>query len=242
MGLLTTIMGVEVRRRRTLARISQGSANSAVYNEKSRLSLVKRSNESSNQQNSTLVQPNKRRKVTGQSKEDKLATIIVDFGMAVNELYQLSEYESIISWVPSEFSKVVNMSISDSFLNFCESNQYKLKWDSDIENDEELKALPFRFQKKKLSEKESLLNNKFPFRQQTIERYQQKEVALFSSLEQKISVAPSVKSNTRQSSKLKELNKKDVPKVRPQEKHSKLASKNTTMTTIRSSCFVKVYQ
>ena len=219
-------MGVEVRRRRTLARISQGSANSAVYNEKSRLSLVKRSNESSNQQNSTLVQPNKRRKVTGQSKEDKLATIIVDFGMAVNELYQLSEYESIISWVPSEFSKVVNMSISDSFLNFCESNQYKLKWDSDIENDEELKALPFRFQKKKLSEKESLLNNKFPFRQQTIERYQQKEVALFSSLEQKISVAPSVKSNTRQSSKLKELNKKDVPKVRPQEKHSKLASKS----------------
>ena len=45
-----------------------------------------------------------KRKVSTQSKEDKLSDIIVDFNLAVNELYQLKEYKSIISWDPIENS------------------------------------------------------------------------------------------------------------------------------------------
>lgn len=214
-------MTAGVGRRRALARLSLGSANTPIYNEKSRASLSKRSNQTANQNNDTSVNGNKKRKVNEKSKEDKLASILLDFDLAINELYHLSEYKSIITWVPAEFSKVVNKSVPESFAKFCESGHYNLKWDNDVENDEELKALPFRFQKKKLSERETLLNNKFPFRGQTIEKYQQMESEVFSKLDQESSISHSNKLKVKPFNKSKESIKKDVQKAGPQVKISK---------------------
>ncbi|CCG25940.1 Swr1 protein [Candida orthopsilosis Co 90-125] len=214
-------MTAEVGRRRASARLNSGSASAPIYNEKSRASQSKRSNQTANQNNDTPLNGNKRRKVNEKSKEDKLASILLDFDLAINELYHLSEYKSIITWVPAEFSKIVNKSVPESFAKFCESGHYNLKWDKDVENDEELKALPFRFQKKKLSEREALLNNKFPFREQTIEKYQRMEKEVFSKLDQESSISHSNKSKIRPSNKSKESIKKDVQKARPQVKISK---------------------
>ncbi|KAG5419184.1 SWR1 [Candida metapsilosis] len=213
-------MTAEIRRRRTSSRLSHGDTSAPVYNEKSLASTSKRSSQTQDENNDKRKGSNKRRKVHGQSKEDKLAGILLDFDLAVNELYQLSEFKSIISWVPVEFSKNINKSVPESFQRFCESNQYSLKWDNEIENDEELKALPFRFQKKKISERENLLDTKFPFRKQTLEKYQQKEIAIFDKLNQESSVQHS-KQKAKHVVKPRELVKKEVQKSRPQAKISK---------------------
>ncbi|KAI5950555.1 SWR1 [Candida margitis] len=214
-------MTTEVGRRRTSSRLSSGSSGAPVYNDKSRSSSSKRPNSTTHENNGTSVNMSKRRKVVEKSKEDSLASILVDFDLATNELYQLSEYKSIITWVPTEFSKNANKSVPESFRSFCEEHNYNLKWDSEIENDIELKALPFRFQKKKLLERETLLNAKFPFRREVLEKYKQAEVDMFSKLGQDTSVLQSTKSKTKIHSKSKESRKDEVQRVRPQVKTSK---------------------
>ncbi|KAI5960921.1 SWR1 [Candida theae] len=210
-------MTVEVRRTRTSARISNGKTNAPVYNER-RAALSKRANQTPDDKIDNTTNSHKRRKVQEQSKEDKLASILFDFDLAVNELYHLSEYKSIISWVPTEFSKNFNKSVPESYLRFTETNGYNLKWDEEIENDEELKSLPFRFQKKKLAEREASLTSKFPFRKQTIDKYQQRENEIFNKINQE-SLTNNIK--TKPSSKSKEPVKKDVHKIRSQVKASR---------------------
>ncbi|KAI3403455.2 SWR1 [Candida oxycetoniae] len=119
--------------------------------------------------------PCKKRKISSKTQQDRLAIIMTEFSEAVNELYQLQEYRSLVDWKPSDFSKSCNKLVPMAFSEFCENGDYKLKWSQEIENDKELKSLPFRFQKKRLAEREELLDAHFPFRKQVYEKHCQME-------------------------------------------------------------------
>ncbi|KAG7192749.1 swr1 complex component [Scheffersomyces spartinae] len=113
------------------------------------------------------------------TKEERLVQLRSDFSLLANELFQLKEYGSIVFWNPLEISPYyggdLNTSTASSsnlvgqFNDFLQLSGYVLKWDEAIEDDDELKSLPLRFQRKKLAERELVLDSKFPFRQQVIE-------------------------------------------------------------------------
>ena len=88
--------------------------------------------------------------------------------MAVNELYQLKEYKSIISWDPIENSSANDRGIKAEFEEFVKNNDYRLVWDKEIENNSNIDSLPLRFQKKKLAEQNKLLDDKFLIRQNVL--------------------------------------------------------------------------
>ena len=101
------------RLRRTLARLTQNgtsTSSSTIYQNGKRTS-----------QHAKHQQHQIKRKVSTQSKEDKLSDIIVDFNLAVNELYQLKEYKSIISWDPIENSSANDRGIKAEFGEFVKT-------------------------------------------------------------------------------------------------------------------------
>lgn len=150
------------RLRRTLARLTQNgtsTSSSTIYQNGKR---------TSQHAQETSTASNKKRKVSTQSKEDKLSDIIVDFNLAVNELYQLKEYKSIISWDPIENSSANDRGIKAEFGEFVKNNDYRLVWDKEIENNSNIDSLPLRFQKKKLAEQNKLLDDKFLIRQNVL--------------------------------------------------------------------------
>lgn len=126
----------------------------------------------------------KRRKLLkpfSEEKKDKLAQLIVDFNLARNELFQLREYKTIHNWNPLDFSEVSSKSqISELYQSFIENN--KLDWDNK-NNNESLKDLPLRFQKKILAEREQKLLEKFPFKPEVLERAKILESNLLHRLE-----------------------------------------------------------
>ncbi|KAF6063708.1 SNF2 N-terminal domain family protein [Candida albicans] len=150
------------RLRRTSARLTQNgtsTSSSTIYQNGKR---------TSQHAQETSTASNKKRKVSTQSKEDKLSDIIVDFNLAVNELYQLKEYKSIISWDPIENSSANDRGIKAEFGEFVKNNDYRLVWDKEIENNSNIDSLPLRFQKKKLAEQNKLLDDKFSIRQNVL--------------------------------------------------------------------------
>ena len=126
------------RLRRSLARLSQNGSSSIQYNGK----------RPHNALNETPAIKSKRRKMESRSKEDKLADIIVDFNLAVNELYHLKEYKSLLSWDPQENSSTNSKIIKVELDEFIKTNKYKLTWDGELESSSDIESLPLRFQKK----------------------------------------------------------------------------------------------
>ncbi|EMG47154.1 hypothetical protein G210_2551, partial [Candida maltosa Xu316] len=165
------------RPRRTSARLSQNGSSSTQYN-------GKRSYTTS-QSTSTSTTTTKRRKVESKSKskEDKLVDVMVDFNLAVNELFHLQEYKSLLSWDPVENSRSNHKPVKADFENFINENKYKLTWDEEIENSTDITNLPLRFQKKKLADQHKLLDEKFPFREEVLSITNEVEEQLFDKLE-----------------------------------------------------------
>ncbi|RCK55370.1 Helicase SWR1 [Candida viswanathii] len=190
------------RLRRTLARLSQNGSSSTHYNGKRPYNV--------SQQPSTTK--SKRRKVETKTKEDRLADVIVDFNLAVNELYQLKEYKSLLSWDPQENSNANSKTIKVELDEFIKENKYKLTWNDEIENSSDIDSLPFRFQKKKLAEQERSLDEKYPFRQEVLANCREMEEHLIKKLDQEeILPQPSVKVKGKPGPKPKTQHKTSAP-------------------------------
>ena len=187
------------RFRRTLARLTQNgnSTSSTIYQNGKR---------TGHHAQETSTVSNKKRKVSIQSKEDKLSDIIVDFNLAVNELYQLTEYNSIISWDPIENSSANDRGLKAEFEEFVKKNHCKLVWDKGIENDSNIDNLPLRFQKKKLAEQNKLLDDKFLFRQSVLASSKVLEESLINKLRDEVKIetmSKAIHSHEKSGSKMK---------------------------------------
>ena len=141
-------------------------------------------------------QPQKKKpKTQGKTKEVQLATILTDFAEAVNELYQLLEYASIVAWKPNEFSENnPQQLLREHYKAFCDDNNYRIKWNDEIEDDTSIKSLPLRFQRKKLTERENALQNMYPFRKEVFTLQKQMEENRYISkkpeINQKLNLDP----------------------------------------------------
>lgn len=114
------------------------------------------------------------------AKHEKLANLIADFNLNVNELFQLREYLSIVSWDPSDVSQNSGrdqIQIPEKFDYFINENKYKLEWDNDNQN---LDHIPLRLQRKVLAEREEKLKLKLPFKDSVIERSNEIERSLLT--------------------------------------------------------------
>ncbi|EGW33014.1 uncharacterized protein SPAPADRAFT_70946 [Spathaspora passalidarum NRRL Y-27907] len=144
------------------------------------------------------VNGHKRRKTSQPNnstpKEEKLAHVLANLNLAVGELFSLTEYKSIVYWNPKDYSSgLPKTQVPELFQEFAEDSKYKIVWDEEIENDKEVKNLPLRFQKKLLAEREQKLLDKFPFKNEVIERSHVIESQLLDSLEEEKDSRPQSK-------------------------------------------------
>ncbi|KAG7662840.1 SWR1 [[Candida] subhashii] len=177
----------EVRRRRS-ARLSHGSADDTQ---------AKTTYIESIPSKTTTANGNKKRKLNRsidtqkhtETKEERLSHIVTDFNFAVRELFALKEYKSIVYYNPADYShQSAKPQIPDQFEDFIKDEKYKLVWDEEIENDKELETLPLRFQKKILADREKALIEKFPFRNNVIERSNEIESSIINRIEDRTAV------------------------------------------------------
>ncbi|CAI5758017.1 unnamed protein product [Candida verbasci] len=170
--------------RRTSRRLTQNGSSSINYNENSTINTnANQSNPPKRTNTSTSKGSSKRRKIVAEpTKEEKLSRIMTDFNLAINELFQLNHYKTIVPWEPSQFSSI-QQHLPEPFINFKESNNnLELKWDNELQDDNELSNLPLRFQKKRLAEIEQQLEEKYPFRAEVIEKAKELEREIINSL------------------------------------------------------------
>ncbi|ODV80148.1 snf family helicase [Suhomyces tanzawaensis NRRL Y-17324] len=132
---------------------------------------------------SSIPTTNKSKKIKHddiKTKESNLADIITKFNLARNELFQLKEYKSLVSWDPADFSTaILGNQIPELYETFLKDPKYQLKWDEGIEN-KDLSNLPLRLQKKVLAENEKELLDKYPFKDEVIQLSIDKEKELIS--------------------------------------------------------------
>ncbi|KAK6454428.1 SNF2 family N-terminal domain-containing protein [Scheffersomyces xylosifermentans] len=118
------------------------------------------------------------------SKEEKLAKIITDFNMTLNELFHLTEYKSLVSWNPSDFSAPAqtehNHQLPELFENFANNPKYKLPWNDGTDEEPDLSGVPLRLQKRVLAELEEKLLKKYPFKNDVIEKSKEMELTLIN--------------------------------------------------------------
>lgn len=126
-----------------------------------------------------------RKKIKSEPEEEEvldvelaLASVIADYNLAVNELFQLKEYGSLVEWNPHDFSVVLNPQVAEIFQYFVDHNKYKLIWDED--SMENLDSIPLRLQKKKLEEREKKLRKKYPFMDSVLHEAAERESLLLS--------------------------------------------------------------
>ncbi|KAK6464709.1 SNF2 family N-terminal domain-containing protein [Scheffersomyces coipomensis] len=173
-------------RRRTSSRISQQSSdqNHKRKQEQQPTPTIVEHKKRKVTTTNTITEPpipSSSRKETVDTKEEKLANIIMKFNLAVNELFQLEEYKSIAYWDPREFSKPFqNNHLSEPFENFLKDDKYNLIWDKEIETNEKLNSLPLRLQRKVIAERDEKLLKKFPFRNSVLKRSEELEKELIS--------------------------------------------------------------
>lgn len=161
---------------------SRGNGSLAVKREASNLVLPQKRNG-----RATSSSSNKKLKINGNHKdglpehEERLARAIADFNLSVNELFQLKEYLSIISWNPSDFSKYLNTrsQLPENYNFFISNNDYLLKWSNE---DEDLDSLPLRLQKKVIAEREAKILEKYPLKDQVVNRGIEIEKQILNSL------------------------------------------------------------
>ncbi|KAG2732166.1 hypothetical protein G9P44_004583 [Scheffersomyces stipitis] len=112
------------------------------------------------------------------SKSEKLARIITNFNLSVNELFHLREYQSIVSWNPSDFSTAIpGHQIPELFEIFTQDAANQIEWDANVED---LSSIPLRLQKKVLAEREKKLLLKYPFKNDVIDMSKQLEREIIS--------------------------------------------------------------
>lgn len=140
-----------------------------------------------NDSNSNNIKGTKRRKLEetneDEEKQEKLAQLIVDFNLSVNELFQLREYKTIYNWIPLDFSQSLPTSqIPELYESFLKNPKYNLEWDDENQNGS-LNDLPLRLQKKVIAEHEQKLIEKYPFKPLVLERAKTLEANLMRSLD-----------------------------------------------------------
>ncbi|OBA19005.1 hypothetical protein METBIDRAFT_61237 [Metschnikowia bicuspidata var. bicuspidata NRRL YB-4993] len=113
------------------------------------------------------------------SQEDSLVHVISDFSIAVNELFQLKEYASLVEWAPMDFSRADGSDVPEIFDFFVRANRYLLVWDEHLL--ENMGDLPLRLQKKRLQEREVMLRKKYPFMDDVLRRSMQRESELLAA-------------------------------------------------------------
>lgn len=109
----------------------------------------------------------KRRKLALDSKKDSLVEYIADYNLAVNELFQLKEYGSIIEWRPEDFASY-NKVKPELYEHFLKENNIGLSWLPDEEDNQNLDDLPLRLQKKVIAEREQKVRDKYPFKDEVL--------------------------------------------------------------------------
>lgn len=112
--------------------------------------------------------------------ESRLVDVIAEFNIAVNELFQLKEYASLVEWDPMDFSRVDKPEMPEIFDFFVKTNSYALVWDEALLED--MGDLPLRLQKKKLMEREHMLREKYPYMDDVLQRSTQRESELLNLL------------------------------------------------------------
>ncbi|RLV93354.1 Helicase SWR1 [Spathaspora sp. JA1] len=163
-------------------RVAQRS--SARLSQHSQSESTKRTSDSEQQQPQHTINGHKRRKTNSSNQQERLAHVLANMNMAVGELFSLTEYKSIVYWNPQDYaSNLPRAQVPELFQDFSNSSKYKVVWDETIEDDEEVKNLPLRFQKKILAERDKKLLEKFPYRDEVIERSHVIESELLNSLE-----------------------------------------------------------
>lgn len=94
-----------------------------------------------------------------------LADSITRYNIYVNELFQLTEFASLVEWNPPDFSSACassqGTSLPEVYQQFIENNNFKLVWDPDTLPN--MDSIPLRLQKKQALEREAMLCEKFPF-------------------------------------------------------------------------------
>lgn len=167
-------------RRKALERIKQNANNAP---------LLKRNEPSTAVDVETdVMNGKKKRKITPvntKTKEQKLCEIRTKFNLAVNELFQLKEYNSIVNWNPADYSaQVPGHHLPELFETFLKDPKYKLTWDEEIESTKGLDSLPLRLQKKVLAEIDNKLIEKYPFKEKVIQESNKLELELLDRIHQ----------------------------------------------------------
>ncbi|EGV64910.1 hypothetical protein CANTEDRAFT_121082 [Yamadazyma tenuis ATCC 10573] len=166
---------------------------------------------------------NKRRKVTSQRQtSNKLVDFITDYNLAVNELFQLEEYGSIVEWQPEDFASYQKEK-PQLLEYFLSENKIGLSWLENEEDNLSLDDLPLRLQKKKLAEREQKVLEKYPFRNDVLEEARASEeyiIRLVSNVVEE-PVEPAAKANNIKPEKLKKskvkIEKGDVWEIKQEE-------------------------
>lgn len=132
------------------------------------------------------LSPNKRAKVNGSAitntKEERLVDIRTKFNLAINELFQLQEYKSLADWKPTDFSvPFLSNHIPELYESFLAEPKHKLEWDEEIETSQNLNDLPLRLQKKVKAEIETKLQQKYPFKDEVIQKSDARERELIEA-------------------------------------------------------------
>ncbi|CUM64055.1 uncharacterized protein PRCAT00001643001 [Priceomyces carsonii] len=111
-------------------------------------------------------------------RDKRLAKLITDFNLNVNELFQLREYKSVVYWNPLDFSLAAEPSLSELFEAFLKNQKYNLTWYQEDDYAQKLKDLPLRLQKKVLAERDQKVAETFPFRERVLEISKSQELHL----------------------------------------------------------------
>ncbi|CAH6719822.1 helicase Swr1p [[Candida] jaroonii] len=173
-----------------------------------------------------VVNTPKRRKVEvkplpvkKKSHNDKIVDFLVDYNLSINELFQLKEYGSVVDWNPSDFSGT-KPNKPELFEHFLKESKYGLKWIN--EENINLDDLPLRLQKKALAEREVKLLEKYPFKDEVVEKSKINEDNIIRQLDGEDIIDIPVKKSSVKTSPVKTSPVKSVPKMKIKQEPSKV--------------------
>lgn len=113
---------------------------------------------------------------------EELAQSIADVNLSVNELFQLKEYKTVTNWNPDDFSRVSSSDqVPEIFELFAQQPEYQISWGDEF-SDQDLSNIPLRLQKKIISEREQKLLEKYPFKEQVLQRSRDIEAELLYNI------------------------------------------------------------
>lgn len=144
---------------------------------------------------------NKRRKTLLPA--ERVARLIVEHNLLVNELFHLKEYTSVAYWDPAMYSSAKNQQLPRIFEEFAARPEYELSWGDDPAADRaELESLSLRFQRRLLAERETQLAQKYPFKNDAVEQSERLERQLLEIIDVNNAATPS---SPRTTTRIKQL-------------------------------------